>query len=474
MVTAAALDAFLGKDIKDICGNAFHDATLNHCAHFVSHALGLSFSFHCGQMTGGSKPPGNLRVHELFAQCPRVGHWDDVDETKIQLCFVTRKDVVNLPAKQMQNIPQKHVGIHADGYVYNYSNTNDRVVKVTVEEFLDRFQQVYAGDQALFFGEIPGSDLQLSVDLTGATIPDGAAFTFRKQGKQWFATRADQPGEKEFYVASEVNQPSKGFFGLFHPGSAYYGPTYDAAEFASGIDQWAYLLDVTAYCESELRMNLINTYDRARFTFGFYQLAAHTPNDNLILLFRAALAEPEFQELFPDLKLKGGRVHRVAKDGTETSLEETSHDAATGETQLQSFMAYLNPERKQIDQQEILQTARVVWWANTSKTCARLQVDVANAILQRKMSERYATWYDLDGETDLVCAIIADIHHQGRAKKAAVRAALASPNKVNALLQLGADAYTGRIEALTSRIEKWKEAGVLGAKRYVVASNEFQ
>ena len=166
-------------------------------------------------------------------------------------------------------------------------------------------------------------------------------------------------------------------------------------------------------------------------------------------------------------------MFRVAQDGTETDLEEESLDAATGEHQLKKFMAYLNPERTEVDQQEILQAARVVWWANKSMACADAQVNVASAILQHKMSERYAAWYDLDGETDVVCAIIADIHHQGRGKKSAVRAALATGNKVKALLQIGKSDYPERIEALTERIEKWKSAGAMGTKRYQVALNEF-
>jgi hypothetical protein len=295
----------------------------------------------------------------------------------------------------------------------------------------------------------------------------------RKQGKRWFATRSDIPNETEFYVGNEVSQPGKNFFGIFHPVPSYYGPVYDALKYVPILDQWAYLLDVTAVCESKLRMNLINTYDRARFTFGFYQLAAHTPNDNLILLFRAALLDPEFQTLFPDLKLKGGRVFRVAQDGTETDLEEESFDAPTDEQQLKKFMAYLNPQRTAIDEQEVLQSARVIWWANSSAACADTQVNVANAILQRKMSTRYANWYDLDGETDVVCAIVADIHHQGRAKKATVRNALAAGNKVKALLEIGKSDYPERVSALASRIDKWTTAGSMGTKRYQAALNEF-
>ena len=298
MTIVANLESLLGKDIKDICGNGFDDPNLNHCAHFVSHAMGLNFSFNCAQMTGGHNAPANIRVHEVFAQCPRVGKWEDADTSVMQLIFVTRKDVVNIATKTMQNIPQKHIGIYSSGNVYNYSNTNDRVVKQSVSDFLARFQAIYTGDQGLFFGEIPGSDLHLTVDLSGASVATGTSFSFRNQGKQWFATRSDIPGEQEFYVGSEVIQPSRNFYGLFHPVPSYYGPVYDATQYVSTLDQWAYLLDVTAVCESKLRLNLINTYDRARFTFGFYQLAAHTPKDNLILLFRQHSWPPSFSHYF--------------------------------------------------------------------------------------------------------------------------------------------------------------------------------
>lgn len=37
---AERLEALLGTDIKDMCANGYGDPTLNHCAHFVSHAIG--------------------------------------------------------------------------------------------------------------------------------------------------------------------------------------------------------------------------------------------------------------------------------------------------------------------------------------------------------------------------------------------------------------------------------------------------
>jgi hypothetical protein len=287
--------------------------------------------------------------------------------------------------------------------------------------------------------------------------------------------RADVAGSPEFYIGKEIIQPAKNFFGIFQPVDTYYGPTYEAERYVSTIDHWAYLLDITGFCESKNRLNLINSYDRARFTYGFYQLAAHTPRDNLILLFRAALRDPDFQKLFPDLELRGGKVFRVAQDGTATDLEEETFDSATEEMQLKNFMTYLNPRRTEIDQQEILQCARVIWWANTLTSSADIQVAIANEILQRKMTERYARWYErLDGASDIVCALVADIHHQGRGKRPAVKAALAESNKVNALLTIGASAHSQRIDTLKIRIKKWKDAGVLGTKKYNASLNEFQ
>jgi len=346
------------------------------------------------------------------------------------------------------------------------------VVKQTVSDFYARFQAAYSGDQGLFFGEF--SDLELAVDLTATSVSHPFAFKLRKDSERWFAQRTDVSGSAEFFVGKEIKQPAKNFFGLFHPIPSYYGPTYDAETHADTIDHWAYLLDVTAFCESKNRLNLINTYDRAQFTFGFYQLAAHTPNDNLILFFRAALLDADFKKLFPDLQLRGGKVFRVAQDGTATDLEQETFDPATDEQQLKHFMSYLNPQRKEIDEQEILQAARLIWWANTFTTCADMQVKAANAILQKKMSERYARWYPLDGQNDIVCAIIADIHHQGRGKRPAVKAALTKSDKVKALLDIGKSGNEERVTTLTARIKKWRDAGIMGAKKYRAALNEFE
>ncbi|MDB5862963.1 MAG: hypothetical protein JWO70_769 [Betaproteobacteria bacterium] len=467
------LEALLGKTISAFCGNRFHDPNANHSAHFVSHVLGFNFSFNCREYLDGKQEGGNIRVHEIFAHCPRVGWWEDADERSDLLVFVVRRDAVDLARKKMQNIPQKHMGIYSGGLVYHYNNSRDRVVKQTPADFLKRFQTLYAGDQALFFGTYPLSLAEPAAKKAPAVARgDGYAFEVRLEGREWYGVRSDIPESQEFLLGVELIQPAKKFHGLCMPPQTYYGPVYEAKAYA-GIDHWAYLLDVTGYCESTNRFNVVNTYDRAQFTFGFYQFAAHTPRDNLILFFRGALLDEEFQKLFPDLELRAGRVFHIAADGTATDLEEQVYDAKRKEYTLKHFMNYLNPGTTSIDPEEVLNAARLVWWANESEECARLQVATANEILRKKFAERYVEWYELDGELDIVCAIIADIHHQGRGTKTQVLDALSADEVEPALLDIGRKNYASRIATLKERINHWRAAGTMGEKRYRAELNGF-
>ncbi len=66
-----------GLNIDRICGNAFTDPAQNHCAHLVCHWLNLSFGYTCRSAGRANTTGANVRVHELFARCPRVGRWAD-------------------------------------------------------------------------------------------------------------------------------------------------------------------------------------------------------------------------------------------------------------------------------------------------------------------------------------------------------------------------------------------------------------
>ena len=123
----------LGKNINRLCPQRFHTASENHCAHFVCPH---------GRPTGWlSLPPdarrdlrrraGLLRARAgdfpaLPASRPLGRPARDEDDL---LVFITSRNNVNLAAKTIRNVPQKHIGILRDGMIYHYSNGTDEVVR---------------------------------------------------------------------------------------------------------------------------------------------------------------------------------------------------------------------------------------------------------------------------------------------------------------------------------------------------------
>ena len=152
-LTTALLTKYEGQNISKICANGLTNNADNHCAHFVNHVLQLSFGYNCTKQTGKKNQAGNVRVHETFAQCPKVGNWPDRDGT-INKCyvFITYKSSVNLAQKKMTNRPKKHIGIYCNGSIWHYSNTRDKVVKQTPAEFAKHYK---GSEFALFYGTFP-------------------------------------------------------------------------------------------------------------------------------------------------------------------------------------------------------------------------------------------------------------------------------------------------------------------------------
>ncbi|QFT10010.1 hypothetical protein [Vibrio sp. THAF190c] len=463
------LEESLGKNISQICDGKFHDTSANHCAHYVSHMAGLSFSFNCIDFKGGFGTPANVRVHEIFSQSPKVGLWSEAIIEREVLVFVTRTENVDLVNKRMRNVPQKHIGIFANGSVYHYSNSLNQVVKCSPQQFLSEFNEIYQGEQGLFFGSFPGEDLELEIKPSANLVSRGLAFDLVKEGRRWYASVGGDTSQR-FYVGSETKKGK--YVGLFMNPNDYYGPTYRAEDYIEQYDHWAQLLELTGYCESKNNFNLINTYDSAKFTFGFFQLAAHTANDNLVIFFRRLMELSNSSDYFPELGLHNGHLHRVNENGGLTNLEVETNSGPAGRRQLQRFMDFLNAKRKEHDMQEVLQAARVIHWSNHDQEMRDLQVEVACEILQAKL-ERYSRWYDLDGYSDTICALIADIHHQGRARKSKVRAALRSANPKEKLININTN-YKGRINDLRFKIKEMENRGVLGNMIYDAGLNEFR
>jgi hypothetical protein len=153
MITQNQLTGYLGKSIGDICQNGYASRADNHCAHFVSHVLGYRYGVTCQMMGKGSGPAATLRVQELFPKCRTVGLWS-LRPASIKTClvFITRAGNVNLSAKVMANVPRKHVGIFADGFVWHYSNSQQKVVKQTPAQFGLHYP---SPDNAMYFGSLP-------------------------------------------------------------------------------------------------------------------------------------------------------------------------------------------------------------------------------------------------------------------------------------------------------------------------------
>ena len=68
------------------------------------------------------------------------------------LAFITKASNVNLAAKKMVNVPRKHIGIYASGFIYHYSNSRQQVVKQTPSQFSLHYP---APDNAMFYGTLP-------------------------------------------------------------------------------------------------------------------------------------------------------------------------------------------------------------------------------------------------------------------------------------------------------------------------------
>ncbi len=294
-------------------------------------------------------------------------------------------------------------------------------------------------------------------------MPDPIAFDFRVAGKRHFATPV---GGSEFYLGRETKYGTR--IGLGRGVAEYWGLRFRAADYPT-IGHWGDLLELTGHCESANSFNCINSYDRAAFTFGFYQLAAHTPDDNLLLLLRRAAALPEAAAYLPGFFLQGGSLRWRDASGQITDLEATG--MIDGERQNIALMHHLNPDPDAVGEAERSYAARLTHWSEQSAAFRQTQVDVAFAILAKKMRV-YDARYGLDGKSDTVCAVIADIHHQGRAKVSAVRKALAAADPGEALILVDPN-ETGRIANLRAKLAEMEAAGRLGQRRYVAASNAF-
>lgn len=154
-LTDTELQAFEGQAIADLCATGLTDAALNHCAHFVSHALDIGIGMRCGDMSYRHRGTGaSIRVNDVFNYCTERGPWADrPTDRNALLIFVTLTDNVSSASPPIMGTQsRKHIGIAFGNDVRHYSNGQDLVIRETVAEFEARFRRNYGAGIALYYG----------------------------------------------------------------------------------------------------------------------------------------------------------------------------------------------------------------------------------------------------------------------------------------------------------------------------------
>jgi len=263
---------------------------------------------------------------------------------------------------------------------------------------------------------------------------------------------------QRFFIGSRVSyKESKGLMNVVGTTAQMYN-----RETYGQYGMWASFIYPTAKSEGAL-FHTLNTYDRARFTFTFLQYAAHVPNGDFVRFLRRLLELKQARDYFPDLVISENRICRTV--GNRLTVLET--DASTA-----GLMDYLNPSMSEVEDTEVIQSARFVHWAQNDPEHRNLQVDLGIQHFKERMAN-YAVSYSLDGKSDLLCAVIADIRHQGRGTSADILIALKDDKPFDALLKVGAEKYPERIKTLKAELGALQQKGVLGIYKYKLASKDF-
>lgn len=273
-------------------------------------------------------------------------------------------------------------------------------------------------------------------------------FTIQRQDRT-FNAQAD--GGASFFVGLQTRYFDKSaqqwFEGLYNVPNKKLPPLrYQPEDIRDSEGFWADLIWPTAQCEGGNYLTL-NTYDRARFTWGFGQFAAHVPDGDFVRFFREVISKPAAQSYFPGLFLHQGRI-AMEVNGIPRLLETAE---TTG-----PLLDYLNPSTAAVEDPEVIAAARLIHWTTNDADMRRLQARHMAETFKRLMREADKR-LDLDGRGADICCVICDIRHQGRARYTSMQAALASANPLASLLKLGEISYPDRIKTLKKALQTKSE-----------------
>lgn len=281
-------------------------------------------------------------------------------------------------------------------------------------------------------------------------------FEIIRDGRDYWVT-AD--GGPRFFVARRVSYEGRvGLYNVF-PGSPLQKLDFDPKNYVDQFGFWVRFISPTAGCEGRNFLTL-NSYDRAAFTFGFGQFAAHVPDGDFVQWLRAMLALPETRDYFPELSLIGGRIHL---DGAQ-SLESATSTAP--------LMAWLNPAPDKVDEAEALAAARLIHWTATHRPARLAQIAQMIASFRGYLARADRKGL-IDSRTAAECCVIADLLHHGRGGRdvwTSITSALSSGNAFDRLVAIGGAKWAERKATLKRLIEGDPE---MTRRRWRSSAREF-
>lgn len=260
--------------------------------------------------------------------------------------------------------------------------------------------------------------------------------------------------------------------GLFQGSSAIkdslqFG-VYQATDFTAAFGAWAYFIEPTLRAEGGGRFATLNTYDRAAFTFGAPQLAAHTPGSNFILYLRELLKLADAASHFPDLQLlknaAGQETVHFVGGGASVDLERVTdvvRPSGKKDKQLADLMKYLNSSPVAVDDAERLAAARLMNWLRVNPASKELQIKIFIEGAKGRLAGAKRNVKGFTGTDWRVALWIMDILHQGRGSYVQMSLALGSGSPLEALRKIGWPKYKGRIEEVNKAVGALEASGKL-------------
>jgi peptidoglycan hydrolase-like protein with peptidoglycan-binding domain len=307
--------------------------------------------------------------------------------------------------------------------------------------------------------------------------PPAAEVVTTTEPLEFEVTHTDDGGKRRYYAEAEGNKifvgrrvtygSNFGLTNIYDLGQTP-GGIYDNTAAAAAHGAWAHFIWPTAIGESKGYFACINSYDRARFTIGFSQLAAHTPDENLIILFRRLLERDDAKRYFPDLLLVNGKVHQRISSTETKDLEKVT------DGELRRFMSYLNPDLSQVDNAEVVAGARLITGMIEKPEHRDLQVALTIEIAKKKAARAADNGVPIKGRKLRYAMWVFDCLHQGRAKYTQLKAAVLSSSPEAELMKFGWPTHKERINAVKASMDKLVSDGTLDIDGLKFGEGDFE